>query len=785
MPSQVLQGIENNFTKGLVSEFTGLNFPENAATDADNVTFTLVGDTIRRQGINLEANFANSNTNTTSNAKNTYVWKNVGGDGSTQLMVTQVGEIISFYSINNATTASSLSAQKLVSTVNLGNFQVNGTVFNSNLECDFADGNGYLYIYHPSIDPIYCTYNAGAVSANTIIVKIRDFVNVSESGVAVNDRPVTLTQQHLYNLTNKGWTQGSAWQGITQTGSPPTVVGAGNVVNTIIQPGFSITLGDQVTFALINQANPGGQPPIPSGSAVMSGNVTAYNSVTGEITVSITGDLLAARGLQLGPYFVGPYSNGYVNGWKAAIGNYPSNADVWWLFKRQDGVYDPGATISQVTLNTGPAPSGHFILSAFNQQRTLISAVSGLTDVATLVRPRTGAWFQGRVWYTGVDASMQATGDSNFYTWTEKLYFSKVVNTPDDFGACYQNNDPTSENLFDLLPTDGGVIAIQGSGAIYKLFPIQNGMLVFAANGIWYITGSQGIGFAANDYTVTKISSVQSISGSSFVNVLGLPYFWNEEGIQTVMPGPNGGLQVSSITFSTIDSTYNEIPLKCKRLAKGDYNPIDYVIQWTYRDTNGANIAEDYKFNRILNYSTANKAFYTYTVDNTFASINGIKYIAGPGGSTSPPPTFKYLSSYPNGGVFSFQFSQERDSTYTDWASTSVPLDYSSYFVTGYKLHGKAVARFQMPYIYVYSRTDEDTVSYYIQGLWDYTTSGNSGRWSVAQYVHIDEDNRNMVVKRHRIRGQGLVLQIKVKSVSGQPFDIMGWSTFETTNTGV
>jgi len=51
-------------------------------------------------------------------------------------------------------------------------------------------------------------------------------------------------------------------------------------------------------------------------------------------------------------------------------------------------------------------------------------------------------------------------------------------------GNCYQVNDPTSDQLFDLLPTDGGVIVIQGCGSIYKLFPLQNALLVFAANGV-------------------------------------------------------------------------------------------------------------------------------------------------------------------------------------------------------------------------------------------------------------------------------------------------------------
>lgn len=788
MPSQVLSSVENNFTKGLVTEFTGLNFPENAATDADNVEFTLVGDTVRRLGIDLELNVNSTAFSRVGNAENTYVWKNVGGDGNTQLLVVQVGGTLRFYSITNATLAAPLSTQILGSSITVSNYTVVGGSFNSALECEFADGDGYLFVFHPNCEPFFCTYNAGTITANIITLKIRDFTDVLESGVAVNTRPTTLTSQHLYNLTNRGWTQGSAWLGQSSTATP-TVVASGSV-GTTIGTGLAISLGDIVVFSNVNTIFPGGQPPIPSGTALMSGNVTAYNSGTGSITVNITGSLAAAVGLQLGPYNITPNNIGYVNNWFASIGNYPSLADVWWYFKNTAGSFDPGTTLNQVTLNTGSAPQGHFILDAFTQKRTLISSISGLTDVITTKRPRTGTWFQGRVWYTGVDASQQATGDSNFYTWTEKIYFSKIVNTPDDFGKCYQTNDPVSENLFGLLATDGGVISIQGAGSIYKLIPVQSGLLVFAANGVWFITGSQGIGFAANDYTVTKVSNIKTTSGSSFVNVQGLPYFWNEEGIYAVeivdvRSSERGGIQVSSITYSTIDSLYSEIPLSCKRLARGDYDPINYTIKWVYRSTEPSTTKASYEFDKIINYNVANKAFYIHTVDTSFANINGIKFISTPGGSTAPASVFKYLTSYPSGGNSNVQFSEERDTNYIDWASTAVPVDYESYFVTGYKLHGQGQRRFQLNYVYVYSRTNEDPVSYYIQGLWDYANSGNSGRWSTAQYVLVDDDYSSMSIRRHKIRGQGLVLQIKIKSVSGQPFDIMGWSAYETQNTGV
>ena len=53
MAQQTSTAVENNFTKGFITESTGLNFPENAATDTDNCEYTIVGDVNRRLGIDL------------------------------------------------------------------------------------------------------------------------------------------------------------------------------------------------------------------------------------------------------------------------------------------------------------------------------------------------------------------------------------------------------------------------------------------------------------------------------------------------------------------------------------------------------------------------------------------------------------------------------------------------------------------------------------------------------------------------------------------------------------
>jgi hypothetical protein len=777
MTNQTVTSVENNFTKGLITDSTGLNFPENAATDTDNCEYTLIGDVVRRLGIDKETNGTTFSVTTTGVACSTYKWNNVGGDGLTQFAVAQVGGILYFYNISTATNASPLSTKKLVASIDMTPYRVGTADELSTQECQYTDGNGYLFVFHPACDPFYCTYDSGTLSSSSVTIQIRDFVGTKETPVTdVSNRPTVLNSDHKYNLLNQGWTAGSGSKsGLTVTDNPN--VGTGAKVFTMAATGLGFIVGDIVSIKTTSDKVIGGQF-IAAGTSVMNGSVTGYTGTT--LNVTVTGDLLAARGANAGPYNITSTGAGYIDTWFTATSNYPSNADVWWYYKDATDVFNPASTIANVTASSGPAPRGHYLLNAFNLDRSLASAVPNLTVVATAKRPRTGAWFQGRIWYAGVDDSQAAGGTSDYYTWTDQIYFSQVVTTPQDFGKCYQQNDPTSQQLFDLLPTDGGVISTPGMGAVYKLFPIVNGMLIFASNGVWFLTGSQGIGFAATDYTITKLSSIQSVSGTSFVDVQGLPYFWNDEGIYQVIPQQGGGgLAVQSITVGVLEMFYNEIPLSSKRKARGYYHPLDFTIQWVYKDTEATDITDSYKFNRILNFNVYNKAFFPYSVAISPSAIAGILYVAGPGGTNTPEPMFKYLATTAS----TITWADEHDDDYMDWSSLT-PTDYTSYFVTGYRLRGQAIRKFQVQYIQTWFRTNGGSTHYNIQSIWDFANSGNSGRWSTIQQVNSGLGHYDTGYRRHKVRGHGYALQFKISSVSGKPFDLQGWAAVDTVNTG-
>jgi len=365
--------------------------------------------------------------------------------------------------------------------------------------------------------------------------------------------------------------------------------------------------------------------------------------------------------------------------------------------------------------------------------------------------------------------------------------------------------------LFNELPSDGGVISIPAAGTIYKLFTVPGGLAVFAERGVWFITGSSQIGFAANDYTVQQIANIPTLTAISFVNVAGYPCWWNEEGIY-IMSASGGLPQIQSISFGKIDTFYKEIPLNSRRKARGIFHYVDGHIRWVYRSTDTTQIDQIYEYDRVLNYNIHTQAFYPWTITSSDVKVNSIviseltsgnisindvidnsgnfvvdnsgnQVIAYSNTGAEDIPFDKYLVSYWDGSTHQFTFASKINTSYIDWFTYDlVERPYSSYFITGYKVRGGAIRKFQNNWVRIFSATDEP-VSYYFQGIWDYAKTGSgTGRWSAKQRIEHTNTNYSTSSKRIKVRGHGLSLQFRIESTNNDPFFIAGWSTYETAN---
>lgn len=705
MARQPNVGVDNNFSQGLVTQGTGLNFPPNSCTETFNCVFSERGPVTRRLGFDFEDGFELKTIDRTNSVVNTFTWRNVSGDGSINLYVVQIGETLHFYNIlANGTVSDGVIA----TTIDLTDFMPPAAPSPKLNECHFSSGLGYLFVTHPTLNPFYVSYDVGTevATATQIDIFIRDTTGV-EDNLDIDERPATLTDEHNYNLRNQGW--------------------------------------DQSKISL----------------------------------------------------------------WDSTVGSFPSNADVWWIYRDSSNNFDPTLE-GNFSRGTAQAPKGKFILNAFSQDRSTVSGVAGIDTVTTSFnRPSVSAFFAGRLFYAGV----RYTG------FDSKIFFSQIIEDISQAGKCYQTADPSSESLFELNASDGGVINIPGSGVIHKIVAQGSNLVVFAANGVWVITGNTGIGFTSLDYAVSFVSTVRTVSATSFVEIEGNIAWWNNDGIN-ILTGVGSStsdrpsIAVSSLTDSKIKSFYSDIPLQTKIYARGNYNPKNKVVTWLYNLHTVGTLDERYNFDRMLNFNVLSGAFYPWTYDDTNVQIHAISTMEGVGSviteelvvdnldvqvvdqfgenvgviefSASLIPTVdKFLVSYPEGGSYKVTFAEANDDGFLDFFTfDDTGLSYDSYFITGYKVDTQGQRKFQSNYLYTFSDNSVAT-SFDVQSIWNYASSGNSGKWSSVQRVTNILQNYGIVRNRLKIRGEGYSLQFKFSSVPGEAFNLHGWTFYETANAGI
>lgn len=294
-------------------------------------------------------------------------------------------------------------------------------------------------------------------------------------------------------------------------------------------------------------------------------------------------------------------------------GDYPSNIDIMYLGDSVDGngnmTWKAASVVSSGYGNT-PAPKGHFIINPF--LGTSRATVSG-TDVTGKTvnrRPKSIAFLSGRVFYASVDGN---------------VYFSRIIRDKEDLGKCYQEQDPTTEELNELLDTDGGVIPIIDIVEVSVATPLDNALLLFGTSGLYALSGGES-GFTANNQFLKKVTNISVAGARSVVPAEGAVFFWAEEGIYVITTGEFGNPNITSLSENRIQRDYNAIPPAGKTYCKGVYDRVDRKVYWCY-SMYTYNEVEDIsnKYTDVLIYSVPTNAFWDYRLTNvgfTSASVD-------------------------------------------------------------------------------------------------------------------------------------------------------------------
>ncbi len=532
-----------------------------------------------------------------------------------------------------------------------------------------------------------------------------------------------------------------------------------------------------------------------------------------------------------------------ISNYNTANGEYPSNADIVYFGKVSSsstaediGKWD-ASWVQRTAFGNTPAPSGHYILDAFNKDRATASGIGALTSETVTSRPSTVSFYAGRVWYSGVDEG----------TNSGLVFFSQTLETMKQAGLCYQDADPTSEDISDLIDTDGGSVNIPNSGKILRIIPINTSLVIFATNGLWQISGPDGI-FAATDYSVNKITNIGVVGSRSMVDAEGTPIYWSKGGIYSLQADQvSGQLSAVNITADTIQTYYNDtIPEISKEYVSAVYDNTAKKVYWAWNEYSGFDGSSSWsKYNRLLILDVNVQAFYPYKIEDlasdspyiadllvssriststsTQTVVVGSDVVeVGTGNSVTVDVSLpgalasklKFLVAVPeDSSNYKYTIGEFNNTDFVDWETNDgTGIDFTSYLYTGYELFGDAMREKDAPYLFMYFRQTEDgftddgsnNLSYTnpsaatVQIAFGWSNLSSSGRWSQSydayrlKDLYIPEDENDtfgypfeVVTSKERIKGHGEAIQFRITSQTGKDMRLLGWSGSFTGETDV
>ena len=520
--------------------------------------------------------------------------------------------------------------------------------------------------------------------------------------------------------------------------------------------------------------------------------------------------------------WVGTKGSAALSTWSAANSSkHPPLTHPWYAGKDSNGDFS-ATEWDRIYGGTTLTGNGHYILDFFTKDRATASGLSGLTKPTDTEasRFRCAESFSGRVFYAGIDSAENAG----------TILFSKVVETVDDLGICHQQNDPTAEYLSDLYATDGGELRIPDAVKIQRLYAYQNSLFVFAENGVWQISGVDGV-FRATEFSVNRVTRVGILQPQTFVEAEGVPFWWSRFGIHTLTTDPVSGQGTEqNLTIPTVQTFWDAIDADAKLKVTAVYDAINKRIYWGYPDKDET-VAS--KLNNFLILDVPLQAFYPWKISDQTSNTDcvvGLAFYSGYGASevaldvTSNNGADDVVTSNGN-DVVSTQISNTNTGDaaivlicregsnnkitfgaftaidFLDWTNTN----YSSFAETGYDFIGDLVTKKNAPYIVTYCRVTETGFTgnendgyeairpsgLKVSAAWDFAESFGTSQQVYRLKYPVFPNNSNLsdfnypddvITSRVKIRGHGRSMRIKYESEQGKDFLLLGWGMVQGRN---
>lgn len=472
-----------NFIGGKHSDGSALVAPENTARTMVNCDLATSGKISRRLGLDFEANFQDAITDIGSGtlelaAVGMYEWFNVDESSNATFLVIRIGFDLHFFDEGASPVSSGL-----IGSVNFQNMGPGGIAPSSNV-IQVASGKGLFFVTGDQFFPFFVKYNpvGDEFSLVRIRMNIRDFEGVDD-GLAVDDRPSSLSQAHAWNLANQGWDTSKINQFQEEQNKYPSnadVLHLGYTVDS--ETGLKVWKSSEI----IN-TNLGGTP--------------------------------AAKG----KFILDPFDRDRLEA-----------LDVTGIVQQQQTtLYNE----IPVWVGSGVGPSLDAWISTTSSLVTVDVADTDplITSEVTLARPKSIAFYAGRAWYASVNGEVYFSQIITSEKFVGRCYqeqdptaedFNELVDT--DGGVIHLAE---AGDVVRLIPGSGGLIVLATNGIwiisggesgftannsfVVKISSIQvsNGKSVLEASGTIFFWAEEGI-FALTTDQISGNPVAKSISAA-------------------------------------------------------------------------------------------------------------------------------------------------------------------------------------------------------------------------------------------------------------------------------
>ena len=606
------------FVGGLNTEYSTVEDLPQCTSDELNCTIYAEGVRGRRLGMDLERDGSYSPVTQIPNKMvSAFLWKNVNKTERDFIVVVDGHNVMLWQAAGKPYSRNPIkwSADLSETTLSVEDYITNAEFYNHLV--NFSTGDGKLLMVNPYMKPLILTYDEvkDTFTFEELQLKIRDFDGL-EDGVVPGAQKGALTNNHKYNLLNQGWRIAEIEQFHSDKKYYPD-----NTLRWFIGKDDS---GKFNTDKMLQTYF--GNTPAPKGHfildyfdrdrAAVSGIYLAaskygsfyakywgkrnggYNNIVGypkegirEVIITVSNSAGTVKSA-----IVRIKKNLLIAG-KSATKDYHGNitfkvqglnSSNKWVTITTDSYVFYGPDSYTISLaNNDTKYKQHRLIATLPDASNANTSYKGSMELDMTVHmslaedgdpfPHTGS-------HQFVTDIAYMSNKYFYLTGNTVLFSQTVTDSNKGYGNCYQDADPTSEDISDLIDTDGGYVKFETMGDGIALKTFNRGVLVFGRDVVWgLISPADGV-FTATAYDIVELSKAGICGPHSAVAVADSVYYWSPQGIFRIGVNAQTGstLFAQNVTQTTIQTYYNNIPLSSKKLCRGVFDYVNNRIYWYY-----------------------------------------------------------------------------------------------------------------------------------------------------------------------------------------------------------